>query len=109
MPWRCPLWGNCFNPGDVDHLTHVPYWSGHEMQSALAYAIAAVVLILVWKFGDRGRAQVAQCRVSVLQASVPSCSGIVERRGRRGRHKRSCRSLLSIDGLALQQWCLQWC
>lgn len=45
-----------FNPGDVDHLTHVPYWSGHEMQSALvSYAIAAAVLVLLWRFGDRLR------------------------------------------------------
>lgn len=45
-----------FHPEDIHHLNHVPYWSGHELQSALvSYAIAAIVLFLVWKYGQRVR------------------------------------------------------
>jgi len=45
-----------FSAESVAHLTHVPYWTMHEMSGALvSYTIAAVVLLLLWKFGDRIR------------------------------------------------------
>lgn len=41
-----------FYQGDLDHLGHVPFWGSHEVMSPLtSYAIAAVVLLLLWKFG----------------------------------------------------------
>lgn len=43
-----------FDPEIVDHLAHVPYWSGHELQSAIVtYTIASAVLFVVWKYGER--------------------------------------------------------
>lgn len=41
-----------FNQGDLAHLGHVPFWGSHELMSPLtSYAIAAAVLVLLWKFG----------------------------------------------------------
>lgn len=41
-----------FDSGDLAHLGHVPFWGSHELMSPLtSYAIAAAVLVLLWKFG----------------------------------------------------------
>lgn len=43
-----------FNLHDVEHLHHVPYWTGHALSSVLvSYAIAGLVLAVVWKYADR--------------------------------------------------------
>lgn len=45
-----------FDAESVAHLTHVPYWHFNEMSGALvSYVIAGVVLVLLWKFGERIR------------------------------------------------------
>jgi formate hydrogenlyase subunit 3/multisubunit Na+/H+ antiporter MnhD subunit len=90
-----------FNPGDVDHLTHVPYWSGHEMQSALvSYAIAAAVLILVWKFGDRVKVpKWLSVEYLFYKPVFRAAQGFVERRGAEGEGtKEAAGASLSIDG-----------
>lgn len=41
-----------FEQGDLGHLGHIPFWGSHELTSpVISYAIAAAVLLLLWKFG----------------------------------------------------------
>ena len=93
-----PVVGEIRLTQDVDHLTHVPYWSGHDAKRPSLrhccrgpYPGVEVRGVKVPKY---------QCRVSVLQASVPSAQDCGKARAEGEGTKEAAGASVSIDGTA---------